>query len=192
MNENEKYYEQQQHYYQQPEHNPPTNYGNNSHYTHEATTTSYDNGVTSNYEEAGYGAVGYNTAGYYDEAAYNAAGYEAESHGDYEEAGYGAVGYKTAGYNDEAAYNGTGYEAESHGYETADYYPVQTKSVAPEVVAQRSRDAVATPLNMKAKEVKRAVELGGGLDLFTKSGVDDEHYLEGVYAFRVLESCTKI
>lgn len=101
----------------------------------------------------------------------------------------GAVNYDVGGYwesagNTDATSGAANNDNGSAGYWevgaalTADYFPFQQKSVTPEVVAQRSREAVANPLNMKAKEVKRAVALGGGLDLFTTKGVNDERDLE--------------
>ena len=172
MEEDYGYYEQQKQNYQYDQ-------------TGSYQTADYD---TAGYSAADYNATGYNADGYdaitYDNAEYDTAGYNTA----YDTAGYNTAEYAEPGYNvQRAADKSAGTNASAVDYsieqyaggETASYFPVQTKSVAPEVVAQRSRDAVTAPLNMKAKEVKRAVELGGGLDLFTNNGANGEHDLEG-------------
>lgn len=190
MNGEYQNYEHQQYDSQQYEHAAPsTDYANETYYAYPVTTTSYDNmsyHATTGYDAgAGYDQSGYGGTPAYDTTQNGTAAYPA-AHNDTEIAGYNPASYdsQTGAYNSssahtDAAYNGDEYELATYGGNDASYYsPVPAKSVAPEVIAQRSRNAVAKPLNMKTKEVKRAVELGGGLDLFTKKGVNDEHDLE--------------
>ena len=191
MNGEYQNYEHQQYDSQQYEYDvSSTDYTNEAYYAYPDTTTSYDNmtyHATTGYDTgAGYDRSGYGSTPAYDATHNGTAAYSA-AHNDTEITGYNTANYdsQTSAYNSSSAHADAGdygdeYELGNYGVNEASYYsPVPTKSVAPEVIAQRSRDSVAQPLNMTAKEVKRAVELGGGLDLFTKKGVNDEHDLEG-------------
>ena len=172
-------YEHQQYDSQQYEHTV-----NDPYYAYPATTPSHDDvayPTTTGYDTgAGYDATVYDAA-YNGAAAYSAA-HNATAIGEYDPESYYS---QTPAYNHSSVNTGAvnyahDYELGNYGVDGASSYsPAPTKSLAPAVVAQRSRDSVVKPLNMKTKEVKRAVELGGGLDLFTKKGVNDENDLEG-------------